>query len=111
MKLCTSLSAVDVTAFACGPRRWQATGPSAAKRCVVHSGSEPDRALAGGLPTLTGIPEQRFSVLVIGLAGALALAVGLLTVNHVPVGGFYDDGFYVILAKSLATGQGYRYLN
>jgi hypothetical protein len=45
------------------------------------------------------------------LSGAIALVIGLLTLNHLPVGGFYDDGFYVILAKSLATGHGYRNLN
>jgi len=28
-----------------------------------------------------------------------------------PVGVFQDDGIYVVLAKSLATGHGYRYLN
>jgi hypothetical protein len=41
----------------------------------------------------------------------LALAVGLFVIDNLPVGGFYDDAFYVILAKSLATGQGYRNLN
>ncbi len=41
----------------------------------------------------------------------VALVVGLSTLNALPVGGFYDDSFYVILAKSLATGQGYRNLH
>ena len=41
----------------------------------------------------------------------LAAIVGLLTLNYLPVGGFYDDGLYAILAKSLATGHGYRFLN
>ena len=45
------------------------------------------------------------------LAAAIALAAGLVAVNTIPVGGFYDDAFYVILAKSLATGEGYRNLN
>jgi hypothetical protein len=45
------------------------------------------------------------------LAAAVALVAGLVAVNALPVGGFYDDAFYVILAKSLATGQGYRNLN
>jgi hypothetical protein len=45
------------------------------------------------------------------IAAALALAAGLYVVDRLPVGGFYDDAFYVILAKSLATGQGYRNLN
>lgn len=45
------------------------------------------------------------------LAATVALVAGLVAVNMIPVGGFYDDALYVILAKSLATGQGYRNLN
>ncbi len=41
----------------------------------------------------------------------LAVIVGLVTLDYLPVGGFYDDGLYAILAKSLATGHGYRFLN
>ncbi len=41
----------------------------------------------------------------------IAAIVGLIALNYLPVGGFYDDGLYTILAKSLATGQGYRFLN
>ena len=41
----------------------------------------------------------------------IVLIVGLLTINFLPVGGFYDDGLYTILAKSLATGHGYHFLN
>ncbi len=41
----------------------------------------------------------------------VALIVGIVTMNALPVGGFYDDGLYAILAKALATGHGYRFLN
>lgn len=41
----------------------------------------------------------------------IAAIVGLITLNYLPVGGFYDDGLYTILAKSLATGHGFRFLN
>ncbi|OYV71814.1 MAG: hypothetical protein B7Z72_06135, partial [Gemmatimonadetes bacterium 21-71-4] len=41
----------------------------------------------------------------------VALIVGIVALNYLPVGGFYDDGLYAILAKSLATGHGYRFLN
>ncbi|MGH7670550.1 MAG: ArnT family glycosyltransferase, partial [Gemmatimonadaceae bacterium] len=41
----------------------------------------------------------------------IAAIVGLIALNYLPVGGFYDDGLYTILAKSLATGHGYRFLN
>jgi hypothetical protein len=45
------------------------------------------------------------------IVAAIALFAGLVAVNALPIGGFYDDSFYVILAKSLATGHGYRNLN
>ena len=42
---------------------------------------------------------------------ALALTVGLAIVDALPVGVVADDSFYVILARALASGDGYRYLN
>lgn len=41
----------------------------------------------------------------------IAVIVGVVTLNYLPVGGFYDDGLYAILAKALATGHGYHFLN
>ncbi len=35
----------------------------------------------------------------------------VLAIEPWPVGVFQDDGVYAVLAKSLATGHGYRYLN
>ncbi len=40
-----------------------------------------------------------------------ALIVGLLVITPWMVGAFYDDGTYLVLAKALASGQGYRHLN
>ena len=45
------------------------------------------------------------------LVGAAVLVVGIALVDGLPVGATNDDGMYVILAKSLATGHGYRWLN
>src|SRR5687767_1623382 len=45
------------------------------------------------------------------VVGAAVSAVCAAIVSPWPVGVFLDDGIYVILAKSLATGEGYRYLN
>jgi hypothetical protein len=45
------------------------------------------------------------------LAALVVLMVGAKIVDALPVGLFFDDGMYVILAKSLATGQGYRWLH
>ena len=41
----------------------------------------------------------------------LAMAVVVVSIGPFPVGVYQDDGIYTVLAKSLATGQGYRYLN
>jgi hypothetical protein len=45
------------------------------------------------------------------IVGAVVLAVGLATMSPWPVGVYYDDAIYLMLAKALATGEGYRYLN
>jgi len=45
------------------------------------------------------------------VVASLALGYCLLAVEPWPVGVFQDDGIYAVLAKSLATGHGYRYLN
>ena len=41
----------------------------------------------------------------------LVFAVAVWAAKPYAVGVFHDDGVYAILAKSLATGQGYRYLH
>lgn len=45
------------------------------------------------------------------LVGALALAAGVAVIDSRPVGIVHDDAMYVVLARSLATGNGFRYLN
>lgn len=42
---------------------------------------------------------------------AVVLLAAILTVTPWPVGAFQDDAIYTVLAKSLATGKGYRLLN
>lgn len=42
---------------------------------------------------------------------ALILVVTVAIINSLPVGVVYDDGMYVVLAKSIATGHGFRWLN
>jgi len=43
--------------------------------------------------------------------GVVALAAGLLTLNHYPTGVFYDDGLYAGLAWALAHGHGFTHPN
>ena len=40
----------------------------------------------------------------------IVLVGGLSILDTLPVGAYFDDGMYVILAKSIATGHGYRWL-
>ena len=47
----------------------------------------------------------------LALVGALGLAAGLAVVDARPVGVVHDDAMYVILARALASGEGYRFLN
>jgi hypothetical protein len=54
--------------------------------------------------------EQRERLLPFVLA-ALSMAAVVMFIEPFPVGVFQDDGVYTVLAKSLATGQGYRYLH
>lgn len=42
---------------------------------------------------------------------ALALAYVVVSIEPFPVGVFQDDGIYAVLAKSLATGHGYRFIH
>jgi hypothetical protein len=58
-------------------------------------------------------PVRRTAWWPMALAGVavLGLATGIAVVDALPVGVVADDAFYVILARSSATGQGYRALN
>lgn len=51
---------------------------------------------------------ERWLPILIGIAVATS---AIAAIRPLPVGVFQDDGIYVVLAKSLATGEGYRYLN
>ena len=44
-------------------------------------------------------------------SGAIVGAIALAAITAVPVGVFWDDGVYLIGAKSLAMGMGYRFLH
>ncbi|MBA3671277.1 MAG: hypothetical protein H0W68_04560 [Gemmatimonadaceae bacterium] len=56
----------------------------------------------------TASPRWGLALVVIG---GLALCAALLTIDNALVGVAYDDAMYVILARSIATGEGFRYLN
>ena len=45
------------------------------------------------------------------MVGALSVSIGIVVMDRSPIGAAFDDAMYLILAKSLAAGQGYRSLN
>ncbi|MGQ0648615.1 MAG: hypothetical protein ACT4P7_13710 [Gemmatimonadaceae bacterium] len=56
------------------------------------------------------LPSPSERLVMVGLAAVVGL-VAVLTVTPWPVGAFQDDAMYTVLAKSLAEGHGYRFLN
>lgn len=58
----------------------------------------------------TSSPSTRERLVPLLLA-LLATAVVVVSIAPFPVGVYQDDGIYTVLAKSLASGQGYRYLH
>ncbi|MEP7382170.1 MAG: hypothetical protein ABI910_10820 [Gemmatimonadota bacterium] len=63
-----------------------------------------------GATVSSGGDPRRERLLVFALAAAVLL-VAVLTITPWPVGAFQDDAIYTVLAKSLATGQGFRLIN
>ena len=45
---------------------------------------------------------------IVAIAGVVVLAAALATISPTPVGVFWDDGVYLVSARALATGAGYR---
>ncbi len=54
---------------------------------------------------------ERRPALVAAAVAAGVLAIALAAIDTLPVGVVHDDGMYVVLAKSIATGHGYRWLH
>lgn len=69
-----------------------------------------DRPGPSGLPLTVSnlIGSEKLVVLVLFAAVA---AVAVLTITPWPVGAFQDDAMYTVLAKSLAEGHGFRFIN
>jgi hypothetical protein len=51
------------------------------------------------------------TALAAAVAAVVVLPIAIAAVDNAPAGVFQDDGMYMILAKSLATGHGYRWIN
>ena len=62
-------------------------------------------------PLVEAQSRARADVRLVVLAALLSAAVAWWASQPYAVGVFHDDGVYVILAKALATGHGYRYLH
>jgi hypothetical protein len=55
--------------------------------------------------------DDRSERLIPFVLAALSIVAVVMSIEPFPVGVFQDDGIYTVLAKSLATGQGFRYLH
>lgn len=66
---------------------------------------------ASATPVAKSRWRPRRASLAAAIVGVFALVVALGAITPHPVGPVVDDAMYVILARSLATGQGYRSLN
>jgi hypothetical protein len=77
------------------------TEPPPDREKQVGSGSRRGASAVGG----------RFPWLAPVLVAVSVLVVALTSITPWPVGAFEDDGIYTVLAKSLATGEGYRMIN
>ncbi|MGQ0643380.1 MAG: hypothetical protein ACT4P6_21755 [Gemmatimonadaceae bacterium] len=54
------------------------------------------------------LPRDSWCALVLA---AVAIAASAMSVTSLPAGVFQDDGMYVVLARSIAEGEGYRFTN
>ena len=77
--------------------------PGATTAPVSDPVSDPTSTAGARVHTLARLAPWLVAIAAFGSATA---AIGAW-----PVGVFQDDGVYMVLAKSLATGEGYRYLN
>ena len=82
---------------------------------IKNHSSEPESTLAKAQnnsdKSAPGFLQSRKFIRLCAVLGALVcLAIYLLRLDQVS-GFFVDDGWYVLLAKSLATGQGYSLIN
>ena len=84
--------------------RLSAEHPRVAPSAVA--GTAP-RATRAWLTVLASWRERHWSI----LAATIAIAVTIVAFEPFPVGVWVDDGHYVILARALASGEGYRYVN
>jgi len=83
---------------------------------VIPSEREESATLSG---RVTSLPGDQISCRAIGrndvllrwCCTAIVLVVALIAIDSLPVGVVHDDGMYTVLAKALATGQGYRWIN
>ena len=64
-----------------------------------------------GLPMSGAQDHEQLERMAPFVLAVLSMAAIVMSIEPFPVGVFQDDGVYTVLAKSLATGQGYRYLH
>lgn len=66
---------------------------------------------AATLPDANAALAGRRELLIASAVAFVVLAIGIAAVAPYPVGAFQDDAMYVVLARALASGEGYRFIN
>ena len=75
------------------------------------SSAAPAGIASGTRARVRGVEVDTWWPLALVVIGAVGLIAGIMIIDAAPVGVYADDAMYVILARSLATGQGLRVLN
>ena len=52
--------------------------------------------------------QQRLVRALLAVGGLLLLSAYVIAISNPAIGTFHDDGIYVVTARALAEGQGYR---
>jgi hypothetical protein len=86
------------------------TGAEPATRTLSFGGGPHDPHTVRTDTTSPAAAPPRESLLLFAI-GAVVLLVAVLTITPWPVGAFQDDAIYTVLAKALATGEGFRLIN
>lgn len=84
--------------------------PQTTDETLVGPGAEPARPASAATrlgEVVRTWSDRRWAMIV----AAFTMAVTMSAYQPAPVGIWVDDGHYIVLARALANGQGYRYLN
>lgn len=90
---------------------WWEPDDTEGNAAMTDAGASAPNVDVGGGPAADPAADPRTARLALFAVAALVLVVAVLTIAPWPVGAFQDDAIYTVLAKALATGEGFRLIN